>query len=103
MTQPAKTNNISTVYGHLLDQLQALRDATPEKLQEELARSRGLSELAQVVTNIAKVEVSYLAATKKDSTPFLSPPDEVGEGSSTTVTPGDRQGITSIVRHRLGN
>lgn len=69
-------NHISTVRQHLLDQLAALRSATPEALKDELARAKGVSELAQTITNTAKVEVDYLVATGQSSTPFLEvPPD----------------------------
>lgn len=97
------SNHISTVRQHLLDQLAALRSAsTPEALRDELARSKGVSELAQAVTNTAKVEVDYLVATGQTSTPFLEvPPDEGVAHLGTTVVPGDRNGISSITRHRL--
>lgn len=73
MTQPV--NHINSVRQHLLDQLSALRNAsTPEALKDELARSKGVSELAQTITNTAKVEVDYLVATGQTSTPFLEAP-----------------------------
>jgi hypothetical protein len=93
-------NHISTVRQHLLDQMAALRAAaTPEAVKVELDRAKGVSELAQVAVNTAKVEVDYLIATEQTSTPFLEvPPDQQ------YITAGEKQlpnGISSITRHRL--
>lgn len=93
-------NHISTVRQHLLDQMQALRSATtPEAVKVELERAKGVSELAQVAVNTAKVEVDYLIATDQTSTPFLEvPPDQ----KFITGPSGDLpNGISSIVRHRM--
>jgi hypothetical protein len=104
----ADSNHISTVRKHLLDQMKALRGASPENLEREIGRSKGVAELAQAVVNTAKVEVDYLKATGQTSTPFLEvPPDKpyIGAGGSThEVTslpraPGN--GISSITRHHL--
>ena len=90
-------NHISTVRQHLLDQMQALRSAKPEEVKQELERAKGISELAQVAVNTAKVEVEYLIATEQTSTPFLEvPPDE-----PYVRLEGPGNGITSITRHRL--
>lgn len=94
-------NHIDTVRAHLLEQMRALREAKPDELARELDRAKGLSELAQVAVNTAKVEVDYLRVTEQPSAPFLeAPPDEQYR------TPKDddeqpRNGITSITRHRL--
>jgi hypothetical protein len=102
------TNHISTVRKHLLDQMRALRNATtPEDMEREIGRSKGISELAQAVVNTAKVEVDYLKATGQTSTPFLEvPPDQlyIGAGGGThdvTRLPAPGNGITSITRHRM--
>lgn len=84
-------NHISTVRQHLLDQMQALRSAKPEDVKQELERAKGISELAQVCVNTAKVEVDYLVATEQTSTPFL---EVTAEGELPN-------GIASITRHRL--
>lgn len=92
-------NHISTVRQHLLDQMQALRAAAnPEAVKTELERAKGISELAQVAVNTAKVEVDYLEATGQSSTPFLEvPPDQP------YITNGGAlpNGIKSITRHRM--
>jgi hypothetical protein len=102
-------NHISTVRKHLLDQMRALRNATtPEEMEREIGRSKGISELAQAVVNTAKVEVDYLKATGQSSTPFLEvPPDRpyIGAGGSGTHDvqrlPAPGNGISSITRHRM--
>jgi hypothetical protein len=98
-------NHVSTVRKHLLDQMKALRAAgTPEEVEREIGRSKGMSELAQAVVNTAKVEVDYLKATGQTSTPFLEvPPDQpyIGAGASVQQLPAPGNGISSITRHHL--
>ncbi|MGQ2994231.1 hypothetical protein [Variovorax sp.] len=91
-------NHISTVRQHLLDQMAALRAASGvEAIKQELDKAKGISELAQVAVNTAKVEVDYLIATEQTSTPFLEvPPDEPYVRQD-----GLPNGISSITRHRL--
>ncbi len=87
-------NHISTVRQHLLDQMQALRSASgSEAIKQELEKAKGISELAQVAVNTAKVEVDYLEATGQNSAAFLE---------SDAVDPEALpNGISSITRHRL--
>lgn len=95
-------NHISTLRRHLLDQVKALRAAGAEDVQREIDRSKAVAELAQAVVATAKVEVDYLKATNQTSTPFLeAPPDQpyLPEAAGTQGLP--RNGITSVVRHRL--
>jgi hypothetical protein len=75
--------HIDQVRQHVLDQMQSLRTAKPEDIERELKRAKGVSELAQVMVNTAKVEVDYIAATKQPSAPFLEPPVEVDSDSRT--------------------
>lgn len=92
-------NHIDTVRMHLLEQMEALRNAKPDDLKSEVERAKALSELAQVAVNTAKVEVDYLVATEQTTAPFLeAPPDEPYR---TTKPEGPQNGITSITRHRL--
>lgn len=94
-------NTINTVRGLMIDQLRALRAASPEQLTHELQRSKGMAELTQTLVNSAKVEVEYLVATQQT---------EGGSGflaieapkAGTTTTPGPGNGITSITQHRMG-
>lgn len=90
MTQP--DNHISTIRQHLIDQLASLRSAkTPEALKDELARSKGVSELGQTLINSAKVEIEYLVATGQTSAPFLETPPDANLPN----------GIKSITQHRM--
>lgn len=90
-------NHISTVRQHLLDQMTALRTAgSPEAVKVELERAKGISELAQVAVNTAKVEVDYLVATEQTGAPFLEAQTVSGPGEALP------NGISSITRHRLG-
>jgi len=94
------SNHISTVRQHLLDQMAALRSASgSEAIKQELDRAKGISELAQVAVNTAKVEVDYLIATEQTCTPFLEP--EQPETPRLTTVVGEANGIASITRHRL--
>lgn len=86
--------HIDTVRKHLLEQMQALREAKPNVLAQELDRARGISELAQVAVNTAKVEVDYMRVTQHPSAPFLASGGAQPEGDLPN-------GITSITRHRL--
>jgi len=92
------SNHISTVRQHLLDQMAALRSASgSEAIKQELDRAKGISELAQVAVNTAKVEVDYLIATEQTCTPFLEP--DTPRLTTAEGIPGS--GITSITRHAL--
>lgn len=93
-------NHISTVRQHLIDQLAALRNANgADAVRLEIDRAKGISDVAQVIVNSAKVEVEYLQKTGQVSTPFLEvPPD----APYITQASGDLpNGISSITRHRL--
>jgi hypothetical protein len=101
-------NHVSTVRKHLLDQMRALRAAgTPDEIERELGRSKGVSELAQAVVNVAKVEVEYIKVTggavdlpfMKPAPPALGAPTSAGGNVQQLPAPGN--GITSITRHTL--
>lgn len=98
---PTEKNHIDTVRAHLIDQLQALREApVGSQLDAEISRAKALSDVAQTIVNSAKVEVEYLQKTGQTSAPFLeAPPDEPYRGA--TGKPELPNGITSITRHRL--
>lgn len=101
MTKPTY-NHIDAVREHILAQMQALREAKPDALKAELDRAKGISELAQVAVNTAKVEVDYLGVTKQTSAPFLeAPPDEPYRVPPSSDSDGLPNGITSIRRHTL--
>lgn len=81
-------NHISNVRQIMIDQLKALRSASTTDLQNELDRSRGVSELCKTVIDTAKCEIDYLKVTGQDRSDFLEPADMPA-------------GITSITRHRI--
>jgi type 1 glutamine amidotransferase len=64
----------------MLEQLRALRTAAAgDDLATELKRSKGVSELASVMIDSARVEVEYLAVIEGDGeVPFLAAPDDGG-------------------------
>jgi hypothetical protein len=58
-------------------QLRALREATPDKLAEEIRRAKAVNETAQTIVNTARVEVDYIAAIKGGaSSSFIESPEE---------------------------
>lgn len=103
----APQNNISEVRKMLLDQMAALRSASnPELLRQEIERGQVLGQIAQVITNTAKVEVDYIKATGQEKNPFLETATSTSHGDqqqaiATTVQPGPGNGISSITRHTL--
>lgn len=81
------TNHIATVRKLMIEQLQALRNAkVGDDLDEELRRSKGVSELSQTLINSAKVEIDYLTATNQDRAGFLEEPPQVHTGNMPGVT-----------------
>lgn len=69
--------HISDLRAILMEQLRAVRTASPKELGRELRRAKGVSELAQVVVNTARAEVAYIEAVRGASdSPFLQAPDE---------------------------
>jgi len=90
--------DINTARQHLLDQLAALRGATVHTIDRELARSKGVSELAQAVTNMAKVEVDYLRATGQTRAPFF---ETRPEAPALTDESGQKGGVRSVLVNNL--
>lgn len=105
-TETQDENHVSTVRQILLDQMRALRAAGPEEVEQELGRAKGVAELGQVMVNVARVEVDYVKATGQGRAPFFetgSHPALPGPSGTHDVTtlPGAKNGITSVVQHRL--
>lgn len=103
----APQNNISEVRKMLLEQMAALRNsADPDTMRQEIERGQCLSQIAQVITNTAKVEVDYIKATGQEKNPFLETAASTSHGDqqqaiATTVQRGPGNGISSITRHTL--
>ncbi len=76
----SNTPHITEVRQLMLEQLRALRTAAPgDDLATEIKRSKGVSELAAVMIDSARVEVEYLAVIEGDGeVPFLAAPDDDG-------------------------
>jgi hypothetical protein len=74
----SNTPHIIEVCQLMLEQLRALRTAAPgDDLATEIKRSKGVSELASVMIDSARVEVEYLAVIEGDGeVPFLAAPDD---------------------------
>lgn len=74
------TPHITQIRQLMLEQLRALRTAAPgDDLATEIKRSKGVSELASVMIDSARVEVEYLAVIEGDGeVPFLAAPDDEG-------------------------
>jgi hypothetical protein len=96
-------DTMNTVRALMIEQLRALKGASPEQLKTELQRAKGMAEVTQTLVNSAKVEVDFLVATKQESAglPFLGIEGE-SPMPSTTTRPGPGNGITSITQHRMG-
>lgn len=73
--------HISDIRIIMVEQLRALRSASPEALEAELKRSKAVSELSQTMINSAKVEIDYLQTTKQNHSPFLEVPATVHTGT----------------------
>ncbi|CAM8627556.1 hypothetical protein MCEMSHM24_02730 [Comamonadaceae bacterium] len=83
--------------------LETLRDLRSKDNPMDIKRALAVAQVAGVLVESAKVENEYLKLTGQDQSKFLEiPPDPAVAHLGTTVKPGDRNGITSITRHRLG-
>jgi len=93
------TPHIDQVRNALLATLADLRDRTNPM---DLDRAKTVATVASVLVDTARVENDYLKITCQDSSQFLQQPPPAADGQeSTTVQPGDRNGITSITQHKL--
>jgi hypothetical protein len=71
------TDHISDVRSALMAQLRALREATPDKLADEIRRAKAVNETAQTIVNTARVEVDYINAINGGaSAPFIEAPED---------------------------
>lgn len=91
MSQP----HISELREHLMATLAGLRD---RENPMEPDRARAVAQVAGVLVDTARVEVDYIKATGQDHSGFL---EALPNASTTTVTAGLPNGISSITQHRL--
>lgn len=59
-SRPADDNHMSSVRGMLIEQMRALRSASPSQLAIEADRARSIALVAQAITSAARVEVEYV-------------------------------------------
>lgn len=95
----AKSPHIDEVRSALMETLKDLRS---KENPMDIKRALAVAQVAGVLVESAKVENEYLKLTGQDRSGFLEmPPDPEVAHLGTTVMPGDRNGISSITRHRL--
>lgn len=90
-----------------LDDLRVALFATLEGVKSgtlDLERARAVNEVAKTLVDTAKVEVDFLRATDGSQSTFIGTqapalPDASRRGEVTSPAPN---GITGIVRHRMG-
>lgn len=58
---------INHLRDHLFANMEALANCNPEDLEQEIKRSKALAEVASVIVDTAKVEVSFFAALPTSS------------------------------------
>ena len=56
-------NKITDLRNHLFEQIEKIKEATPEELQSELEKGKAITELAKVIVDSAKAEVDYCKVT----------------------------------------
>lgn len=74
-------NKISDLRDHMFAALERLSDESisPEKLKEEISKSKAISDIGKVIVESAKTEILYAKLTGKKGeqpTKFLELPDE---------------------------
>lgn len=82
--------------------LATLADLRNREQPMEIERAKAVASVAAVLVDTARVENDYLKITGQDCSRFLEEPaDQYVAHLGVTVAPGDRNGISSITRHRL--
>lgn len=86
-TTPNDHDTLAALRAELFATLRAVKAGTMP-----LDQARAVNELSKTLVDTAKVEVSYIQATGSGESGFIEPES----------TPRLGNGITGIVRHRLG-
>ncbi len=89
----SKNPHIDQVRLALLDTLADLRN---REQPMDIERAKAVASVASVLVDTARVENDYLKITGQDRSHFIE-----AQADTTTLLPGDRNGIASITRHRL--
>jgi hypothetical protein len=90
-------DNIDALRAELFAQMRELRatsTADKEALQAAVRKSAAVSDLARAITETGRVEVDHIRATNNGESKFLAV-----EHDADVDLPN---GITAIVRHRIG-
>lgn len=99
MTTTPNTPHMTQVRQALLATLADLRD---RENPMDIDRAKAVATVASVLVDTARVEVDYLKLTGNDRSQFMGVrPDQAGANGDLTMLPGDRNGISSIVQHKL--
>ena len=75
------TPHITDVRSILMDQLKALRAAKGSDIEQEIKRSKAVSDLSQTAINSARVEIDYLHLTGQEKSDFLEIPATIHTGT----------------------
>lgn len=86
------SNTITDLHAHLFATLQGLRDGSIT-----VERAAMISQVAQTLVNVAKVEVDFLRVTEQSIGSGFLPEAPAGDGEAGALP----NGITGIVRHRI--
>ena len=93
-------NNIDALREELFAQMRELRATSTEDkeaLQSAVRKSAAVSDLARAITDTGRIEIDHIRATNGGESKFLAvghdDGDDIGELPN---------GITAIVKHRLG-
>ena len=96
-TTPATTTttpHITDVRSILMDQLKALRAAKGSDVEQEIRRSKAVSDLSQTAINSAKIEIDYLSLTGQEKSDFLEIPAPIF-----TSTPSAADAPSGVTRN----
>ena len=76
---PGPKNKMSDLRNHLFEEIENLKDASPEDLEKAIRRAQAVVNVAQAITNSAKVEVDLVVAvsgSRPASIEFFGMPEE---------------------------
>lgn len=104
-------SNAQTLYETLFETLQGVKNGTVS-----LEKAKAMSEIAQTITNVAKVEVDYIRQTQSKSANFFKPSlqapkapmvqgaaSQVEHIDSKTITPEIYQTAAGNKVEKIGN
>lgn len=88
------SNTIDDLRAMLMDTMRDLKDG-----KIDIERAKAISDTAQTLVNVAKVEVDYAKLTGQSGSRFLGLPDQTRSNGTTVVPiPGGRK-----ITHKIGD